>query len=143
MTLPPMNGVWCLWGTGTGSGIKHDPTTVPTTKLLAGMLVLSSQSRLLGTNPVVWLCDHEPKKTFQKGPPPEKGKLKRWWTYLSQFRLTVHHIRGIKNEMADYISRNNFDALLVQVYWRAGAWKTTRLSTNVYSVPSVMAWRHA
>ena len=76
------------------------------------MLVLSSRSRLLGTNPVVWLCDQEPVKTFQKGPPPEKAKLKRWWTYLSQFRLTVHHIPGIKNEMADYISRNNFDTLL-------------------------------
>ena len=28
--------------------------------------------------------------------------------------MTVHHIPGIKNEMADYISRNNFDALLGQ-----------------------------
>ena len=81
-------------------------------ELLAGMLVLSSQPRLLGTNPVVWLCDQEPVKTFWKGPPPEKVKLKRWWTYLSQFRLTVHHIPGIRNEMADYISRNNFDPLL-------------------------------
>ena len=51
-------------------------------------------------------------KTFQKGPPPEKAKLKRWWTYLSQFMLTVHHIQGIKKEMADYISRKNFDTLL-------------------------------
>ena len=34
------------------------------------------------------------------------------WTYLSQSRLTVHHIQSIKNEMADYISRYNFDALL-------------------------------
>ena len=76
------------------------------------MLLLSSQSRLLGTNPIIWLYDQEPVKTFQKGPPPEKAKLKQWWTYLSQFRLTVHHIQGIKNEMADYISRNNFDALL-------------------------------
>ena len=33
-------------------------------------------------------------------------------TYLSQFKLTVHHIQGIKNEMADYISRKNFDAFL-------------------------------
>ena len=78
----------------------------------AGMLVLSSQSRLLGTYPIVCLCDQEPVKTLQTGPPPEKAKLKRWWTYLSQFRLTVHHIQGIKKEMADYISRNNFDALL-------------------------------
>ena len=51
-------------------------------------------------------------KSFQKGPPPEKAKLKRWWTYLSQFRLTVHHIPGIKNELSDYIRRNNFDALI-------------------------------
>ena len=40
-----------------------------------------------------------------------------WWastsaTYLSKFRLTVHHIPGIKNELSDYISRNNFDALI-------------------------------
>ena len=79
-------------------------------KLLAGMLVLSSQSRLLESNPIFWLCDQEPVKSFQKGPPPEKAKLERWWTYLSQFRLTVHHIPGLKNELSAYISRNNFDA---------------------------------
>ena len=76
------------------------------------MLVLSSQARLLGCNPVVWLCDQEPVRTFQKGPPPEKAKLRRWWTYLSQLRLTVHHIQGVKNKCADYISRNNLDALI-------------------------------
>ena len=63
-------------------------------ELLAGMLVLSSQARLLGSNSVVWLCDQEPVRTSQKGPPPEKAKLRRWWTYLSQLRLTVHHIKG-------------------------------------------------
>ena len=81
-------------------------------ELLAGMLVLSSQARLLGSNPVVWLCDQEPVPTFQKGPPPEKAKLRRWWTYLSQLRLTVHPNQGVKNECADYLSRNNFDALI-------------------------------
>ena len=79
-------------------------------ELLAGMLVLASQSRLLGSIPIVSLSDQEPVKSFQKGRPPEKAKLKRWWTYLSRFRLTVHHIPGIKNELSDYISRNNFDA---------------------------------
>ena len=79
------------------------------------MLVPSSQSRLLGTTPIVWLCDQEPMKTFQKGPPPEKPKLKRSLTYLSEFRLTVHHIQGRKNEMAHYISRNNFSALLGEI----------------------------
>ena len=78
-------------------------------ELLAGMLVLSSQARLLGSNPV---CNQEPIRTFQKGPPPEKAKVRRWWTYLSQLRLTVHHIQGVKEECADYISRNNFDALI-------------------------------
>ena len=76
------------------------------------MLVLSSQARLLGSNLVVWLCDQEPVRSFQKGPPPEKAKLRRWWTYLSQLLLTVHHIQGVKNECADYISRNKFDALI-------------------------------
>ena len=47
-------------------------------ELLAGTLVLSSQSQLLGSNPIVWLCDQEPVKSFQKGPPPEKAKRKRW-----------------------------------------------------------------
>ena len=76
------------------------------------MLVNSSKYQLLGSNPIVWPCDQEPVKSLQKGSPPEKAKLKRWWAYLSQFRLTVHHIRGIKNELSDYISRNNFDALI-------------------------------
>ena len=32
-------------------------------EVLARMLVLSSHSRLLGANPIVWLCDAEPVKT--------------------------------------------------------------------------------
>ena len=81
-------------------------------ELLAGMLLLSSQSRLLGSNPVVWLFDQEPVCTFLKGPSPEKAKLKRWWTYLSQPQLRVHHIQRVKNECADYISRNNFEDMI-------------------------------
>ena len=46
-------------------------------ELLAGMLVLLSQSRLLGSNPIVLLCNQEPVKSFQKGQSPEKAKLKR------------------------------------------------------------------
>ena len=66
-------------------------------ELLAGMLVLSSQSRLFGSNPVVWLCDQEPVRTFQNGPPPEIAKLRHWCTYLSQLQLSVHHIQAVKN----------------------------------------------
>ena len=72
------------------------------------MLVLYSQSRLLGSNPVVSLCDQKPVRTFQKGLAPEMSKLIRWWTYLSQLQLSVHHIQGVKKEFAEYISRNNF-----------------------------------
>ena len=78
------------------------------------MLVLSSQSCLLRTSPIVWLCNQNPLKTFQKCSPPEKAKIKRCWTYLSQFRLTVRHIQGIKNETVDCICRNNFDAPLAE-----------------------------
>ena len=76
------------------------------------MGVLSSQSHLLGSNQVVWLCDQEPVRTFQKKPPPENPKLRSWWTYLSQLRLSVHHIQGVKNECANYISRNNFNDMI-------------------------------
>ena len=76
------------------------------------MLLLSSQSRLLESNPVAWLCDQDPVRTFQKGPPPEKAKLRCWWTYLSQLQLSVHHIQGVKNECADYISRNSFHDMI-------------------------------
>ena len=76
------------------------------------MLVLTSQSRLLGSNAVVWLCDQEPVRTFQKGSPPGKAKLRGCWTYLSQLQLSVHHIQGVKNECADYNGRNNFDNMI-------------------------------
>ena len=100
-------GCWNLeWNQARSNYSTYDQ------ELLAGMLVLSSQSQLLGANPIVWLCDQEPVKSFQKGPQPEKAKPKSWWTYVSQLRLTVHHIPGTKNELSDYISRNNFDALI-------------------------------
>ena len=74
--------------------------------------MLSSQSRVLGCNPLVSLCDQEPVRTFQKGPPPEKARLRSWWTYLSQLQLLLHHIQGVKKECADYISCNNFDDMI-------------------------------
>ena len=46
-------------------------------QLLADMLVISSDSRLLGSNPLVWLCGQELVRNFQKGPRPGKAKLRR------------------------------------------------------------------
>ena len=66
----------------------------------------------MGGNPVVWLCDQEPIDTFRKGPSHEKAKIRHWWTYLSQLRLSVHHVRAVKTECAEYISRNNVDDMI-------------------------------
>ena len=63
------------------------------------MLVLSSQSRLLGSNALVWLCDQELVRPFPKGPPPEKAKLRRWWTYLSQLALSLHDIQSARTSV--------------------------------------------
>ena len=97
-----------LGKTPIGGNPSPEMTYLPTYP----MLVLSCQSQLLGSNPVVWLCDQKLVRTFQKGLPPEKAKLRHWWTYLSQLQLSVHHIQGAKNKCADYISRNNFDDMI-------------------------------
>ena len=76
------------------------------------MLVLSSQSTPLQSNTVIWLCVPERVRTFQKGRPANKAKLRRWWTYLSQLQLSLHHIQGVKKECADYISCHKFDDMI-------------------------------
>ena len=78
-------------------------------ELLIGILIISSQCRNLGHLPILWLCDQEATSSFARGPPPNKPRLKRWWLMLTQFRLNIFHLPGIKNELCDYISRNNFD----------------------------------
>ena len=81
-------------------------------EMSAGVLVLASQHRILGTNPITWLCDQDSVKYFMERPPPDGKRLRRWWVYLSQLRLATFHIRGIKNELCDYLSRNRFDSLV-------------------------------
>ena len=71
-------------------------------ELLAVVLLLSSQTRLLADNPVVWLSDQASSSTFLKGLPPANPRLPRWWVFLSQLRLHIHHIQGLKNELRDY-----------------------------------------
>ena len=81
---------------GTGPGVT---TRTYEQELLAGMLVISSEARLQGSNLVVRLCDQKPVRIFQKGPPPEEVKVRRWWTYLSQLWLSVHQIRGSRTSV--------------------------------------------
>ena len=57
---------------------------------------------------MVRLCHQKPIRTFQNVPPPEEAKLRPWWNYLRQLRLSMHHSQGAKNECADYINCNNF-----------------------------------
>ena len=83
-------------------------------ELLGRVLVLASQQRIIGNNPVTWLCDQDSVKYFIDPPPPEQKRLRGWWVFLSQLRLAVHHIQGLKNELSDYLSRNSFDERLGQ-----------------------------
>ena len=81
-------------------------------ELLAGVLVLTSQARVLADSPVVWLRDQASTSTFLKGLPPENRRLRRWWVFLSQLRLHIHHTQGLRNELSDYLSRTKFDERL-------------------------------
>ena len=59
--------------------------------------------------PVVWLCDQEAVSQFIRGNPPENARLKRWWVFLTQFRLNIFHIPGARNEFCDLLSRESFN----------------------------------
>ena len=50
------------WNQGPSNQITYDQ------ELMAGMLVLSSQTRLPGTIPIVWLCDQEAVKNLRRVP---------------------------------------------------------------------------
>ena len=52
-------------------------------ELLAGVLVLASKHRILGTNPITWLCFQDSVKYFMERPRPGGKRLRRWWVYLS------------------------------------------------------------
>ena len=58
---------------------------------------------------MVWLCDQESTETFLKGARSENRKLRRWWTFLAQLKLNIYRPPGLKNELCDWLSRENFD----------------------------------
>ena len=58
---------------------------------------------------MVWLCDQESTDTFLKGAPPENRKLRHCWTFLAQLKLNIYRVPGLKNELCDWLSRENFD----------------------------------
>jgi len=77
-------------------------------ELMAGVLTLASQKRIVSHLPIIWFTDQQPLKEFLKKDPPLKARLLRWYAFLSQLRLNIQHIPGLKNELCDYLSRNNF-----------------------------------
>ena len=79
---------------------------------------------IIREQPVVWLCDQEPVRTFQKCPPHKKAELRRWWTYLSRQRFTAHPIQG-------HISRNNFDDLIGAKSWELAEEAFTRMDVHL------------
>ena len=66
--------------------------------------------RVNRSNSVVWLCDQESTEMFLKGAPPENRKVRRWWTFLPQLKLNICRVPGLKTELCDWLSRENFDA---------------------------------
>ena len=77
-------------------------------ELLSGILLISGQSRLFGSNSVVCLCDQQSTATFIKAP-PENQKLRRWWTFLAQLKLNIYRVPGLEKEPCDWLSCENFD----------------------------------
>ena len=80
-------------------------------ELLSGVLTIASQFRILSHLPMVWFCDNEAMKSFLDKEPPSNPRLRRWYCFLSQFQLRICHIPGMKNEMCDWLSRQDFDKL--------------------------------
>jgi hypothetical protein len=78
-------------------------------ELLAGVLIFSTQSRILQNLPVVWFCDHEALKHFLDKEPPVSSRLRRWFCFLGQFKIKFVHIPGMKNEWCDWLSRSTFE----------------------------------
>ena len=78
-------------------------------ELLSGVLIFSSQQRIIQNLPIVWFCDHEALKYFLDKEPPVSQRLRRWFCFLGQFRIKFHHTPGMRNELCDWLSRSSFD----------------------------------
>ena len=98
------------WNSKWNDARKNYPTYEQ--EIMSGVLLLASQTRIVGSNPATWLCDQEPAQAFLHKPQPEQKRIRRWWTFLSQLRLATFHIPGVKNELCDYLSRGSFNDLL-------------------------------
>ena len=49
---------------------------------------------------------------FLEKEPPLNKRLRRMYVFLSQLRLKIYHLPGLKNELCDFLSRNVFEEKL-------------------------------
>ena len=57
----------------------------------------------------MWLCVQETTENFLKGAPPEKRNPRHWWTFLAQLKLNMYRVHGLRNDLCDWLLRDNFD----------------------------------
>ena len=81
-------------------------------ELLAGVLAISTQFRMLSHQKIVWFCDNQATRSFIDTAPPTNPRLRRWYTFLAQLNLTIKHIGGLKNEFCDWLSRGEFESII-------------------------------
>ena len=87
---------------GTGNGTRPGVTALPTSRNCSrGCLCYLLSPHCRGATQWFGCATKNRSAPSIKGPPHEKAKLRRWWTYLRQLWLSVHHNQGVKNESAD------------------------------------------
>ena len=62
--------------------------------------------------PIVWFTDNEAATSFLDKEPPLNKRLRRMYVFLSQLKLKIFHLPGLKNELCDFLSRNIFEEKL-------------------------------
>ena len=105
-----MNSISYPLATGTGNGPQPEQTT-------ARMSVNCSQEFCFFLDKADCLaaflsCGYvirSPTKTFLKEAPPENRKPTRWWMFLAQLKLNIYRVPGLKNELCNWLSCENFD----------------------------------
>ena len=111
-TTTPKVFTLCPLGTTHGSGVRHAKGITHTKRsCLRAYSPLQTQYRILASLPIIWFCDNQATRSFLDSPPPTNARLRRWYTFLAQFKLTIKHIAGLKNEFCDWLSRSQFEEL--------------------------------
>jgi len=81
-------------------------------EILAGVLTISSQFRVIAGKKLTWFCDNIAVCSFPDSSPSTNPRIWRWFVFLSQLSLRITHILGLENEFFDYISRYLLDEKL-------------------------------